>query len=203
MGLLNNIGRGASAWATAGLSELGRKDPFGLGGGTGVPGAPPRPPLTAAGIQIPSDLTAAFGNIGQNAQQGIQSNYTNLNQQRVGEAGALGRPAASNSYTPQRMGVQQGLDVGNLEGALGGVEGNTAYENAIQNRGYNQNLSLAQETAALNKPSLLDQIFQGVGAVGRPMATYAGMKGRGGGSGTSSAPTVASFPYDTSGVYYG
>lgn len=176
MGLFNNIGRGALGWSTGGLSELGRKDPFGMGGGNRNSSPTPWKPITAKGTSISPDLAAALGGAGAVASTKIRSNYADANKKQAMGAKALGKRTGSNSYGAERMATTQGLDQGNLEAALGGQLGSTAYENALQDRDYDQNLGLVDQIAALNRPDMLEQIFSGIGAVGTPVADYMGMK---------------------------
>lgn len=193
MSFLDDLGRGALGWSTGGLSEgvrlLNKK-------GNAVPGAPPpTPPLTAAGVAISPALTKAIGGIGTDAYGKIGSNYDAAKARTGADAAArgmsVGGSTAPGSYAGQRYAAGQGMDEENLEAALGGGLANTSYNDALQEREYNQNLGLAEEAGALNKPNLLDQIFQGIGSVGKPAATYAGMS-RGKRSLTS-APATASF----------
>lgn len=200
MGFLDNVGRGALGWSTGGLSELGRKDPFGLGSSGGVAGPAPWNPLTAKNTNISPDLKATLGGIGTDAYNTIGSNYGAAGDQMAKEAAVRGQPPPSaGSYGTQRLAATKALDTGNLESAIGGQMGSTAYNNALKNREYGQNLTLADQIAALNRPSTLQQIFQGIGSVGKPLATYAGMGGfsRGGG-GSPSAPGPAFPQGDTS-----
>ena len=149
-----------------------------------VPGINPnKKPMTASDVALPQDLSGILGTVGAGRTAGINNIYNQAKQRQTAENAALGRRPGANSYGPQRLGVQQGIDQGNLEASLGGILGNTGYQNTLAERDYGQQRQLAEEAAALNKPSLLDEIFQGIGAVGKTGATYYGMKGRGGGGG--------------------
>lgn len=132
--------------------------------------------MFAGGVKMPQDLTDALSGIGAGGTAGINNIYSQA-KQRQAQEGALKVPGNANSYGPQRMGVQQGLDQGGLEAALGGVLGDTGYKDTLQEREFGQNKQLAEETAALNKPSLLQEILQGIGGVGKTAGTYYGMKG--------------------------
>lgn len=158
--------------------------------GGGASGPAPWNPITAKNTTISPDLAATMGTIGTTAYNNIGSNYAGAKTKLANDAAARGmsatRAVAPNSYAGQRLGTTQGLDVGNLESSIGGQIGSTAYQNALQNRDYQQQSSLAQQIADLNRPSKLQQIFQGIGAVGKPVATYAGMAGRGGSGGGDS-----------------
>jgi len=175
MGFLTDIGAGALIPVTGGASWLIRNKMNPNQGPAYSPAQ--RTPWTAKDITVDPSLDAAFGNVGTNAQNAIGKNYTNLASRQATEGAVRGQAPGSNSYGTQRLGTQQGLDIGGLRSALGGEIGNTAYENMKQTRDYGQNAQLAQETAALNKPDILSQIFSSVGAVGKPVATYAGMGG--------------------------
>lgn len=133
--------------------------------------------LYASDVKVPQDLTSSLSGIGNQGTAGINSIYSGLKQRQAQEGMVRGQRPGANSYGPQRLGIQKGLDQGSLEAALGGVLGDTGYQNTLAERDYNQQRQLAEEAAALNKPSLLEQIFQGIGAIGKPVATYAGMGG--------------------------
>ena len=148
-----------------------------------VPGAPLSTiPMTASDVKINPTLTGSISPYGTNAYNAIGSNYAGAKNKLAGEASTLGmNPAAMtgpNSYAGQRLAATQGLDIGNLESALGGGLGNTAYSNAKEMRGYNQDTALANEIGALNKPDLLSEILGGVGNVGGTAAQIYGMYGK-------------------------
>lgn len=147
-------------------------------------------PMYAQDVKIDPTLSGALSGVGSpgyNAYNQIGSNYGAARKK-------LGSAAAPGSYADQRLSATQGLDVGNLETALAGGLGDTAYKNKLSERGYNQNVGLANEIGSLNKPDLLQQIFGGIGAVGGPLATYAGMKGRTPLGGGRANPYMASYP---------
>ncbi len=125
---------------------------------------------------MPQDLTDALAGIGAGGTAGINDIYSQAKERQAKE-NALKVPGNINSYGPQRMGVEQGLDQGNLEAVLGGVLGDTGYKNTLEEREFDQNKQLAEEAARLNKPSLLQEIFQGIGGVGKTAGAYYGMKG--------------------------
>ena len=131
--------------------------------------------MTASSINIPqiSDLGAAFKNIGGQSQSNINGIYGNANNQN--NADSIARGTAPNSYGASRLATGQNLDTGNLESALGGTLGSTMYKSALGNQQYQQQSQLANEIGMLNKPDLMQQIFQGIGAVGGPAAQAYGM----------------------------
>lgn len=139
--------------------------------------------MFAGGVSMPKDLTDALAGVGAGGTAGINNIYSQAKQRQMQEGQVLGRRGNANSYGSQRLGVQQGLDQGNLEANIGGILGDTGYKNKLAEREYEQNRQLAEEAGRLNKPSLLQQIMQGIGSVGKPVATYYGMGGRFGGGG--------------------
>lgn len=156
----------------AGTSAYGAYNASKKGNGLGTPQG--WNPISANNTTISPTLSGAISGVGSpgyNASSRIGANYDIARQN-------LGRKAAPGSYADQRLTTQQGLDTGNLESTIGGSLGSTAYSNALQNRDYGQNLGLAQQIGDLNKPSQLQQIFQGVGSVAKPLAAYYGMRGR-------------------------
>lgn len=148
--------------------------------------------LYASGVQINPTLSGAIsgqGSPGYNAYNTINKNYAGAQQGLANDAAARGmNPAGSvgpNSYAGNRFATTQGLDTGNLESALGGGLGNTAYQNALAQRDYTQNVGLANEVGALNKPNLLQQVLGGIGNVGGTAAQVYGAWGK---NGTPSTP---------------
>lgn len=139
-------------------------------------------PLLASDVKLPNDLGSVFSGIGTNASNNISNNYNLARQKAASDATAQGFRGPLD-YTTQRLGTTQGLDIGNLSSGLAGGLGDTAYKDTLSQRDYNQKMQLAEEAARLNKPSLLEQVFSGIGAVGKPIATYAGMGGFSGGGG--------------------
>lgn len=149
-------------------------------------------PMYASDVKIAPDLSSAIGGIGKNAYGAINSNYDAAKQKMLQDANARGMaPGGPNSYGSQRMATSQGLDVGGLESAIGGGLGDTSYKDKLAQREFEQNKSLAEEAASLNKPGLLEQILGGIGQVGGPMAqAYGAWGGRktqnvGGGGGNA------------------
>lgn len=176
--------------------------------------------LYASGVQIPTDLSGIIsgpGSPGYNAYNTIGSNYAAAKNKLMGDAAARGMNPAGvvspDSYGGQRMAAVQGLDVGNLESALGGGLGNTAYQNTLAQRDFGQQSQLAQEIARLNKPDLLQQILGGIGSVGGTAAQIYGAWGKnagsrngamnyGGGSGVL-PPNLSLYPGGGASQYYG
>lgn len=134
--------------------------------------------LFASGVAIPPDLAASLRGIGGGGVQGVQNAYSPFAARQQQEDVARGQRPGSNSYGPQRLATQQGLDTGALEASFGNQVGNTAYQNQLSQRDYEQQRQLSEETAHLDKPSDLEQILAGIGTVGKTAGTYYGMKGR-------------------------
>ena len=138
-------------------------------------------PLYASGVTLPADLSQSLSGIGANAYNQIGSNYGAAKTKLQNDATARGMNGATvagpGSYAGTRLAATQGLDTGNLESALGGGLGNTAYQNQLQQRGFQQNEDLARQVAAMNKPDLLQQILGGAGAVGGTAAKIYGAWG--------------------------
>lgn len=150
--------------------------------------------LYASGVGIPSNLDVSLRGIGKAGAQGIQDAYAPLAARQQAEAGVRGLRPGTNSYGPQRLGVQQGLDTSSMQAAFNNQLGDTAYKNQLAERDYGQQRQLAEETASLNKPSILEQILSGIGSAGKVAGTYYGMKGKsapGAGYATASGPGTA------------
>jgi len=156
-------------------------------------------PIQASGVKISPDLTGAISGIGANAYNTIGSNYNKARQQQMQEGNVLGLPSAAtgpNSYGAQRMAATQGLDVGNLESALGGGLGETSYQDTLSQRDFLQKQQLAEEAAKLAKPSLLQEILGGIGSVGGTGAQIYGAWGKN--ASPSMGQTTGSLPPDLS-----
>lgn len=182
MSLFGDIARGTAAIGAApwtGGASLALWPGATKRGQTSAPGYAPGKPRTAKDIAIPSGLSDALGGIAPAGKKAISGNYSDLSAGLGADASARGLRASSNSYAPGRLETQQGLDIGALESALGGVAGNAAYGDFQAQNDYNQNLSLVDEIAALNKKTPLEQALEALGAVGPTAATFAAMKGRG------------------------
>jgi hypothetical protein len=156
--------------------------------------------LYASGVAIPQSLSATLGGAngaGTNAYNKINQNYGTAKSQFASDAQARGMNGTAavspNSYGGSQFSTKQGLDVGNLESALGGGLGDTAYQDTLAQRDFGQQQQLAEETAALNKPDLLQQILGGVGAVGGTAANIYGAYGK------NRTPSTGSDPF--AGVY--
>lgn len=142
--------------------------------------------LYASDVKIPASLSGAIGGAGgpgYNAYNNISTNYAGAKQSAGADASARGmNPTAAtapSSYAGNRFSTAQGLDTGNLEAALGGGLGNTAYQDTLAQRDYDQSRQLAEETARLNKPDLLQQVLSGIGGVGSAAGQVYGAYGKG------------------------
>lgn len=182
MGFLGR-GIGTALLGPAGYVIGNQFDQEGKGGSSGPA---PWNPITAQNTTISPDLAKTLGTVGTSAAGAIGANYAGAKSKLASDAAARGMSAtkavAPNSYAGSRLATTQGLDQGNLESALGGQLASTAYQDKLQQRDYGQQLSLAQQIADLNRPSTLQQIFQGIGAAGKTGAAYAGAAGGRGGS---------------------
>lgn len=137
--------------------------------------------LLPSNVTIPKDLSGAMGSIGTDAYSNIGSNYADAKKKLMQDGQVRGQRGASvagpNSYAGDRLSTAQGLDIGDLQSVLGGGLGSTAYKDVLSQRDYNQKIQLANEAAALNKPSTLEQIMRGIGSIGGPIAKYYGARG--------------------------
>lgn len=137
--------------------------------------------LYASDVKINPTLAGSIsgsGSPGYNAYNAINSNYGAARKKLIDDATTRGVSAGPGSYADQRLTTTQGLDTGNLEAALGGGLGNTAYQDTLAQREYGQNTQLANEVGRLNKPDLLQQILSGVGNVGGTAAQIYGAWGK-------------------------
>lgn len=206
MSLFGDIGRGVAAVGAApwtGGASLALFPGINKRGSTSAPGWARHKPTTAKEIAIAPALAEALGGFAPAGKKAIAGNYGDLSAGLAADAPARGLRADANSYAPSRLATQQGLDVGSLESALGGVAGNAAYGDFQGQNEYDQNLSLANEIAALNKKSPLEEALEALGAIGPTAATFAGMKkSKAPPSRTSYQASMApDYSYDSGGIY--
>ena len=166
--------------------------------------------LYASGVTIDPNLKGALsglGSPGYNAYNTIGSNYGTAKGQMASDASARGMNGAAavgpNSYAGQQMATRQGLDVGNLESALGGGLGQTAYTNALQNRDYQQQMALAKQVGSQSGMSALEQALNGIGAVGGTAASIYGATQKNPSTTSTINPAYSSTPGDMSIWGYG
>lgn len=141
--------------------------------------------LYASGVTIDPTLSgslAGVGSPGYNASNNIAANYAAA-KKKMGNDASVRRMNATaatgpSSYGGNQLAVKQGLDTGNLESALGGGLGTTAYQNALQQRDFEQQESLANQVGSLNGMNTLEQVLGGVGSVGSAAATAYGAFGK-------------------------
>ena len=157
--------------------------------------------LYASGVNIDPTLAGSLsgqGSPGYNAYNKIKQNYAGAQGQFGADASARGMNAGAatspNSYYGTQSTAKQGLDVGNLESALGGGVGNTAYQNALQQRDFQQQSALANQVGSLAGMSTLEQALGGLGAVGGTAAKVYGAYGSRGTPSTTADPTYATMP---------
>jgi hypothetical protein len=134
-------------------------------------------PFLPQNIKVDKGLAGSFNTIGQGGYNSINSTYSNANARTQGENGIKGAIAPS-SYANERYGVQQGLDQGSLQSALGGPLAATTYSGALSSRNFDQNLGLTNQIAQANRPSTLDEILSGVGTGAQALSAYYGIRGR-------------------------
>ena len=137
-------------------------------------------PLSGYATAAKGSLQDALGRITARSQAGQQ---------------ASGRPQgeyAGQQFEQASMMGQRGID-----DTLGGVLGNASYGEAIAAKKFDRDMALAKRIGALNKPSTLSQVFQGIGgaadAVGQAKGLYDSL-GTGGGSSSygTSGPSYSS-----------
>src|ERR1017187_1968741 len=160
--------------------------------------------LTAQNIAIDPNLagTLAGTGAGTNAYNKIKQGYGQAQGAFGADASARGMnggaATGAGSYYGTQAPISQGLATGGLESALGGGLANTSYQNALQQRGFNQNVDLANQAAAMNKPDMLQQILGGIGSVGGTAAKIYGAWGTNAGGGSTGGSTTGSMPSDLS-----
>lgn len=161
--------------------------------------------MQASGIGIDPTLAGALGGAGSpgyNASKKIGQNYAGAGSNFAADASARGMNGAAatgpNSYYGSQAATKQGLDTGNLESALGGGLGNTAYTSALQNRDYQQQMQLAKQVGSQAGLSSLEQALGATGAVGGAAAKIYGATQPNPATASTVNPTYSSTPAPTS-----
>lgn len=119
--------------------------------------------LTAGQVILPQDLSNVFSGVGTKAYKNIGINYNNAMGKATQDASAQGFGGGPLDYTKERLGSQEGLDIGGLETGLGSGLGETGYKEALNLRNFNQQKQLADIIGDAAAPSMLQQIFSGIG----------------------------------------
>lgn len=125
--------------------------------------------IFAGDIKVDPTLRASLGgnfSLGTAAQKGIGDTFAKRRVQLDADARARGvRPGGS--YAGDRLGSALGLSQQGLKTGLEGILGSTAYEDYGNERGYNENVALANQIGALNKPNTLEEVLGALGLAGR------------------------------------
>lgn len=119
--------------------------------------------LVAGDVGLSPDLASSLGQIGTARSKTIRGNYGTAAGQAGSDASARGMSGAGD-YNTNRLNATQGLDEGNLESVLGGVLGNSSYQDKLAQRDYGQQMQLANEVGSTAGLSSLEQVLGGVGA---------------------------------------
>lgn len=130
--------------------------------------------LFAGDINLDPKLTDALGGVSTSAKGSLADQYGKL-KTRFNSGGVVsGRPASD--YNAERMGATQGLGEIGIDNSLEGVLGDTSYKDALSERDFQQSMDLAKRIGALNKPSLFQEIFSGLGSAAGGVGQYYGTK---------------------------
>jgi hypothetical protein len=116
----------------------------------------------------------------QGQAKSASANQTDLYQQQrkrtVADQAASGRLMSGVSDYPltdldtQNQQAQSGIQ-NQLATALGGI----SQEDWLNNQNYLRSYGLANQIGNANRPSTLDQLFQGIGSIGPSVATFAAL----------------------------
>ena len=165
--------------------------------------------LLAGGVNLPPDLAQTLSTIGNKAYGQIGANYKQAGQQQANDASVRGLPPPdSTSYGTERLGTTQGLDVGNLDATLGSGLGNTAYNNTLQERDFNQQKYLTDLIGNAAAPTTLEEVLSGIGGGAKaglnllPFLPSTGKSVSPGGSGVASSSGAGASGYDPNYGYY-
>ena len=124
----------------------------------------------------PQNLSDVLGQQAQSATANLTDQYTQSRRQAINQEGASGRlmsgvsdyPLAdlNKQYTQAQSGIQD-----NLANSLAGIPAN----DYLNQQEFNNSYSLANQIGNANKPSTLDEIFQGIGSASGPLMAFAAM----------------------------
>lgn len=124
--------------------------------------------IFAGDVKIDPTLRANLGgnnSLGSRAKAGINKTYSDTQTQFDVDARARG--VKPGSYASSRLGSALGLSQEGLQTGLEGALGDAAYTNFKADRGYNENMDLAQQIGALNKPNTLEEVLGALGLAGK------------------------------------
>lgn len=124
--------------------------------------------IFAGDVKIDPTLRANLGgnnSLGSTAKTNINKTYADAQAQL--DADARARGVKPGSYATSRLGSALGLSQQGLQTGLEGALGDAAYTNFKADRGYNENMALAQQIGALNKPKTLEEVLGALGLAGK------------------------------------
>ena len=167
-------------------------------------------PLFASDVKIPDALSQSFQQIGQQGTNNINSIYGNLKNRYAADARGYrpgGPDMGPGSYAGERFATGQGLSQGNLEAGLGGTLGETGYKDTLAERDYQQQRQIAEAAAEAARPSVLEQVLQGIGGAAnsglQAAALYKQFSTPSMSPGTANTPSTLSLPGYTNPFDYG
>lgn len=175
MSLFGKLGRGALGFATGGLSELGYNWNDLNRRGSAGPGIQQKP-ITAADVGLVGDLEGPLKGAGAGATENLESALGRVRGRfRAGQARSGRGVGATGDYFDQTLNQAGTMGQRGIEDRLYGALGGASYQDVLGSREHERNMALANEIAAINSPTILEQIFGGAGTAGKTGLQFKGL----------------------------
>jgi len=133
--------------------------------GNGSPGVSSRVPLTAGNVKLIDPLKDPLTGINKRAQGSLQAALGRIQGQSLASGRASGR--ISGSYIPQELNRASTMGSRGIEDTLYGGLGGASLKDMLAAQEHQRNLELVNEIGGELSPSILQQIFGGLGAAGQ------------------------------------
>jgi hypothetical protein len=122
----------------------------------------------------PKTLEDVLGQSADTASMGIENAYAKKRRRTIGQEAAKGRLRSGvANYTMGDVDAAELEDLGGVQSSLAEALGQIPTSDYLDERQFGRQSELAELIARLNKPSTLEEVFGGIGAVGNIAATGA------------------------------
>jgi hypothetical protein len=124
----------------------------------------------------PKNLADVLGQQAGAQTANIQDQYGQARKRLVSQQAASGRLMSGVSdYPLGDLSTQEGSALSGVQSDLASKLGGIPSEDWLNQQGFGRNYDLAKMISGMNKPSTLDEVFQGIGAIGPSAAQFAAM----------------------------
>lgn len=121
-------------------------------------------------------LEDVLGGQAQSATAQTKDKYAQARKRLVGQQAASGRLMSGVAdYPLGDLDTQEGQDLSGIQSGLASKLGGISAEDWLNNQNFLRQYGLADKIGKANKPSTLDELFQGIGSIGPTVATLAAL----------------------------